>query len=172
MSLLAAGFGPAVTPVTEMRDGTLEEALALGPELYRFVAASARDHHLAEDIVQETLSRVQTHAAGIEDVRAWCFTVALNLLRSHFRRQRWLPLRRAERLEGWDFVQRNAVHDEVHRALGTLTHEQRTSLLLQVIGGFSVAEIAAAERASEAAIKQRLHRAREAFRRAYRGDLP
>jgi RNA polymerase sigma-70 factor (ECF subfamily) len=136
-------------------------------ELYRFVAAAGRDHHLAEDIVQETLLRAVREQGEVRDPRAWCFTVALNLLRSHFRRRRWLPLRAAESVEGWEFVERHASRDAVHRALAALRPDQRATLLLHALAGFTHAEIAAMQSISEAAARQRLHRARAAFARAY-----
>lgn len=145
----------------------LDAALELRADLYRFVAAAGRDHHLAEDIVQETLLRAQREKRHVRDPRAWCFTVALNLLRSHFRRRRWLPLRAAESVEGWEFVERHATRDAVHRALAALRPDQRTALLLHTLGGFTHAEIAAMHGVSEEAARQRVHRAREAFARAY-----
>lgn len=160
----------AAAATTQLPSRLLEDAIALAPELYRFAAAATRDHHAAEDIVQETLWRAQSEQDDISDARAWCFTVTLNLARSYFRRRRWLPLRQAERTEGWDFVQRLAEHESVHRTLGKLSRDQRTSLLLQVLGGFAIAEIADIEATTEAAVKQRLYRARIAFRRAYKGE--
>jgi len=153
--------------------GLLDDALELRGDLYRFIAAAGRDHHLAEDIVQETMLRAQRERKPVRDARAWCFTVALNLLRSHLRRRRWLPLRAADSVEGWEFVERHATRDAVHRALATLRPEQRTALLLHTVAGFAHAEIAALLGISEPAARQRVHRAREAFARAYAiRDLP
>lgn len=125
------------------------------------------DRPRAQDIVQETLLRAHRERKQVRDPRAWCFTVALNLLRSHFRRQRWLPLRAAESVEGWEFVERHATRDAVHRALAAVRPDQRTALLLQTIAGFTHAEIAAMHGVSVEAARQRVHRAREAFARAY-----
>lgn len=145
----------------------LDAALALRAELYRFLAAAGRDPHLAEDIVQETMLRAHRERKPVRDVRAWCFTVALNLLRSHMRRRRWLPLREARSVEGWAFVEDSATRDAVHRALATLGTEQRTALLLHTLAGFTHAEIAAMHGITEAAARQRVHRARQAFAAAY-----
>lgn len=163
-------FAPALA-MTRGNDASagrlLEAAIGLRPDLYRFVAAAGRDHHLAEDIVQETLLRAQRERGDVRDPRAWCYTVALNLLRSHFRRRRWLPLRAADSVEGWEFVEQQATRDAVHRALAELRPEHRAALLLHTLAGFSHAEVAAMHGISEAAARQRLHRAREAFARAY-----
>jgi RNA polymerase sigma-70 factor (ECF subfamily) len=163
-----------IAPAVATAGGRLfEEALALREELYRYVAASSRDHHLAEDIVQETLLRAHQHQGRVDHPARWCFTVALNLLRMHFRRRRFLPLRGRSNEAGWDFTRDHAIREQVHDALRRLTVEQRSSLLLQILGGFTCAEIAQMESTTEAAVKQRLYRAREAFRNAYtKEDLP
>lgn len=148
-----------------------DDVAALRDELYRFAAASARDPDLAEDVVQDTMVRARTERNEVRDPRAWAFTVTLNLLRSHFRRRRWLPLRAARELPVADIAAAHAEAEAVHRALGSLVNEQRTSLLLHVIGGFSYSEIAQMEGSSESAVKQRVYRARLAFRAAY-GDKP
>jgi RNA polymerase sigma-70 factor (ECF subfamily) len=145
-----------------------EEALALRDELYRFVAASARDAHAAEDIVQETLWRAHRQRNPVRNPRAWCFTVALNLLRSEFRRpRRIVRLGAVAERAGLDFAAEHALRDQVHRALRRVQPEQRTALLLQILGGFSCREIAEMAGISEPAVRQRLFRAREAFRRAF-----
>jgi RNA polymerase sigma-70 factor, ECF subfamily len=144
-----------------------EEALALRDDLYRYIAASGRDRELAEDIVQETLLRAHQQEGPVDYPRRWCFAVALNLLRMHFRRRRFVPLGDSIKDSGWDFTREHAQREQVHQALRTLTPDQRTSLLLQILGGFTCAEIAEMEHTTEAAVKQRLYRAREAFRIAY-----
>lgn len=67
----------------------------------------------------------------------------------------------------------HAVHDEnanterdmevylLHKALALLPEEQRESLILFEITGFSIKEIAEMHNASESAVKQRLKRGRE-----------
>lgn len=148
-----------------------DEVAGLRDELYRFAVASARDPDVAEDVVQDTMIRAGREAGQIRDPRAWAFTVALNLLRSHFRRRRWLPLTAARSLRVADIAGAHAEAEAVHRALGRLIPDQRTSLLLHVIAGFTYSEIAQLEGGSESAVKQRVYRARLAFRAAY-GDPP
>lgn len=151
--------------------GLAEDVAALRDDLYRFAVAAARDRDVAEDVVQDTMVRARTERSEIRDPRAWAFTVSLNLLRSHFRRRRWLPLGAARDLSVADIAGVHAEAEAVHRALGRLSPEQRTSLLLHVLGGFTYGEIARLEGGSEAAVKQRVYRARVAFRAAY-GDAP
>lgn len=46
--------------------------------LYQFLFGILRDHHLAEDALQETLVRALEHLEGVDDhhLRGWLFTVA------------------------------------------------------------------------------------------------
>lgn len=46
--------------------------------LYQFLCGILRDHHLAEDALQETLVRALEHLDGVADnhLRGWLFTVA------------------------------------------------------------------------------------------------
>ena len=147
----------------------MRSAIELRDDLYRFTAATVRDRDLADDIVQETLLRAHRESEPVDNPRAWCFAVTLNLIRSHFRRRRFLPLSWADRSAGWDVIEAQGVRRDVHRALGTLRPEDRSALLLHILAGFSYAEIAGFSGTTEAAVKQRVYRARDAFRRAYQG---
>lgn len=62
---------------------------------------------------------------------------------------------------------RVAQQRRVAEALATLTPTYRAPLLLYSHYGFSVREVAATLEISEGAVKTRLYRAREMFRRAY-----
>jgi RNA polymerase sigma-70 factor (ECF subfamily) len=146
---------------------TLEAALAIRNELYRFLVAAAGDRALADDVLQETLVKAQAQRSVIRDPRAWCYVVALNLLRSQLRRYRWLPLIFAEKVQAPEFVEGHALREAVHSALRRLPTEQRTVLVLHVVSGFSCREIAELQGSTESAVKQRLYRARERFRHAY-----
>jgi len=55
---------------------------------------------------------------------------------------------------------------DLGRALGQINEESRHALLLQVLGGFSCAEIAGVLGSTEGAVMTRLSRARQALRRA------
>jgi len=165
---VVTAFSTSLKGATELH--LVDDVAALRDELYRFAVASARDRDVAEDIVQDTMLRAQRASGEVRDPRAWAFTVALNLLRSHFRRRRWLPLGAARDIPVADLAGAQAEAEAVHRALGRLTPDQRTSLVLHIIGGFTYAEIAQLEGGSESAVKQRVYRARLAFRSAYGGE--
>ena len=60
----------------------------------------------------------------------------------------------------------------VRRAFALLPEAYREPLLLQVLGGFSSAEIAATMQSTEEAVNMRLSRARKTLRTLLEGDGP
>jgi RNA polymerase sigma-70 factor, ECF subfamily len=70
-------------------------------------------------------------------------------------------------IEGVDLEEFVAEQDAVHRSLAHLTESLRVCLLLSVIGQFSTREIAQMLEIEEAAVRQRLGRARKQFQSFY-----
>jgi RNA polymerase sigma-70 factor (ECF subfamily) len=70
----------------EMRD----ELSLSWSRLYHYVLKRVRDPHLSEDIAQETMSRLVAYrnSKPVENPQALSFSIALNLIRDHFRQQR------------------------------------------------------------------------------------
>lgn len=66
-----------------------------------------------------------------------------------------------------DPAEQIAEQDAVHQAMATLPENLRVCLLLSVVGGLSAPEIAAQLDINEAAVRQRLARARKLFQQAY-----
>jgi RNA polymerase sigma-70 factor (ECF subfamily) len=136
-------------------------------DLYRFAFWLARDRHLAEDIVQEALLRGWRAQASLKEgaaVKAWLFTI----VRNEFYRARG----GAPALEGLEDAvseladpRANLFGLEMRDALGALPAGLGEPLALQVLGGFSCAEIAGMLQTSEGAVMTRLTRARQALRR-------
>lgn len=137
-------------------------------ELYSFAFGLCRHSETAEDLVQETFARAWKSLSSLRkqhSARAWLFTI---LRREHARLyERNRPdVRPPEELpevacRGDDhsasaFVLRNALSD--------LSIEYREPLLLQVIGGFSCAEIGNILGISENAVMTRVYRARRSLR--------
>ena len=68
--------------------GHLEEHVN---RLYHFCLRLARDHHVAEDLTQESLLRAWRRRSGLRDPNAtkvWLFKIATNLWRDRLRRSR------------------------------------------------------------------------------------
>lgn len=135
-------------------------------DLYRFAYWLCRNRWQAEDIVQESLMRAWRGWAGLREeraVRAWLFTIVQReFRRAGARAARPEPLAHAEELA---FHPDPGAPLELERALRELPEESCEALLMQVLGGFSCSEIAAALGSSEGAIMTRLARARQALRR-------
>jgi RNA polymerase sigma-70 factor (ECF subfamily) len=148
---------------------------AYAGDLFRYLYWACRDRALAEDLVQETFARAWAAWERQDDaraVKAWLFTIAR---REHAR------LFEKKSLEMDAEADLDAIADplpadpalalDMARALAALPLDYRDPLLLQVLGGLSGAEIAAACGCSEEAALMRLTRARRALRTRFE-DAP
>ncbi|PIW71166.1 MAG: RNA polymerase subunit sigma [Hydrogenophilales bacterium CG12_big_fil_rev_8_21_14_0_65_61_21] len=146
---------------------------AYSAELFRFAYWQCRDRGLAEDLVQETFARAwkareQLH--GLEAVKPWLYRILRN---EHARlyERRGLPMEDCEFSElpiadGSDLERDYAIREQV----AMLSPQYREPLLMQVLGGLSCAEIGENLGIGEAAVMQRLSRARLALRRLWLGE--
>ncbi|TAK41506.1 MAG: RNA polymerase subunit sigma [Betaproteobacteria bacterium] len=134
--------------------------------LYRYAYWLCRNRWQAEDVVQESLLRAWRAWPALREERAlrsWLFTI---VHREHLR-----AAARAPRSENDGGAEEPGYHPDpggtldMEHALQALPDDSREALLLQVLGGFSCAEIARVLGASEGAVMTRLTRARQALRR-------
>lgn len=149
--------------------------------LYRLVG----NRDVAEELAQETFLRAHStrqRLAQAVNQRAWLYRVATNAAFDHLRRGRrfaWLPWSRVDDLHiaQPDITESANQRDAVERALLSLPAAYRAPLLLHSYDGLSVLEVAETLGISEGAVKMRLRRAREMFKKAYypeknNGGLP
>lgn len=138
-------------------------------DLYRFAYWLGRDKNLAEDLVQETFARAWKSIDQLKDPKAtksWLFTI---LRREHARKFERKAIPIADALEP-DTTPGNPTQDTsteafvLRQALSELAPEYREPLLLQVIGGYSMDEIAEQLNLSRGAVMTRLFRARNKLR--------
>lgn len=128
----------------------------------------------AADLVQQALVKGYQKLASCRDqdrVGAWLFRILANLAKDHVRSPRRadipldrlpdVPTRRDDPLEGAQWAEARA---ELQTAMGRLTPEQREAFVLKHVEGRSYEEIAAVMDLSVAALKMRVHRAREALK--------
>jgi RNA polymerase sigma-70 factor, ECF subfamily len=133
------------------------------------------DHALSEELTQQAFIRAirgRTSYDGSAPVVAWVCGIARNLLADHHRR-----LDREERsrmrlvVREIDAGPAHAVaeREEILTTLRLLPALQRAALVLRYLDDLSVREVARAIGKSEGATESLLTRAKERFRRDYRG---
>lgn len=145
--------------------------------IFRFLVRLSGRQDLAEDLFQETWLRVARHARRLRpdtNLRAWLYTVARNLARSH---ARWAVVDAAslEAVARWWYLPGGTPHDaavasssaaRLQAALARLPSAGREILLLVAGEGLAVDEAARVLGVSPEAARQRLHRARAQLGRA------
>ena len=166
--------GPRPSPVRVGRaaidpsDALVEAYDAYQRDIHGFLRAATRDPDTAEDLTQETFIRLYREIqAGRtpENIRAWLYTVATNLVTSRGRR-----MAVAERFKAVLAIRGSADSPEqetiraerqdiVQRALAKLPTDDRTALLLSA-HGFAGRDIAAVLGRTDGATRTLLTRAR------------
>lgn len=130
------------------------------------------DHQEAEDLTQETFIRAYKALGGYDrerilaiNLQPWLWTIAMNLGRNHLRDRSRRPtaveigdhgMDDPEPVDGvaWD------------RRLATLSHPQRTAVVLRHVVGMGIGEIADATGRPEGTVKADIHRGLGRLRRA------
>jgi RNA polymerase sigma-70 factor, ECF subfamily len=146
---------------------------AMRPDLLRFALWLTRDRALAEDVVQESLLRAWRSREALKDPacsRAWLLTIVRREHARLYERKRLelVSLNDALENEGGAFLSRDDSDvDALRGAILQLPIEYREPLIMQVLGGFSVDEIARELSLSASAVLTRLFRARNKLRTLY-----
>ena len=143
---------------------------SLRPDLLRFAFWLSRDRALAEDVVQESLLRAWKSQDALQDPKAfkpWLLTIVRREYARTFERKR-LPTVDIDELVAREepLLARGEDQEvvEIRRAMFALADEYREPLVLQVLMGYSTAEIAAELNLSQPAVLTRLFRARHQLR--------
>ena len=142
---------------------------AYSSDLYRFAYWQCRDRFVAEDVVQETFARAWRAWRTLDDpaaAKSWLFTILRRELARTFGRKP-LDIDRDQDVDALAAPAQSSAAEgyEVREALALLSRDQCDALLLQVLGGFTCAEIGSILAVSEIAATTRLSRARAALRR-------
>jgi RNA polymerase sigma factor (sigma-70 family) len=168
-------FSLSVERERELDEHTIRGFLATDyPRVVGAVALISGNRPAAEDAVQEALARAWERSGRgeqIESLKAWVMTVALNQVRSGFRRsraerrarQRSGPGAWADQVGGLPSVPGAERAVDVRRALLTLPRRQREATVLRYYLDLDVAEIARVLRINEGTAKTTLYRARRAL---------
>jgi RNA polymerase sigma-70 factor (ECF subfamily) len=146
---------------------------SMRPELLRFALWLTRDRALAEDVVQEALLRAWRSRDALKDPacsRAWLLTIVRREHARLYERKRLelVCLNDALEHEGGALLSRDDSEiNALRSAILQLPIEYREPLVMQVLGGFSVDEIARELSLSASAVLTRLFRARNKLRALY-----
>ena len=148
--------------------GSFDEAIRThAGDLFRYAYWLSRNRQQAEDIVQEALLRGWRAFPQVRDraaVKSWLFSIVKN----EFLRATAQDARHAGvDVDGLELVDERAspFGMEMRDALMALPVSYAEPLALQVLGGFSCADIAAMLETTEGAVMTRLTRARQALKR-------
>jgi RNA polymerase sigma-70 factor (ECF subfamily) len=137
-------------------------------DAFRYAYWLCKDRDTAEDIVQESFTRAWKSLDQLTDdgaAKSWLFTI---LRRENARRfERYKP--QMEALEPNEIVSKGNYDTSIEafvlrQALAQLNQEYREPLVLQVIGGYSMEEIAQQLGLSKGAVMTRVLRARQKLR--------
>src|SRR4051812_46860733 len=145
----------------------------LRPGLGRFPFWPGRGRSVAEDVVQETLIRAWKSRGELKDTaaaRPWLFTIVRREHARLYERKR-LPTVDVEEVEALGDPALASDGDagltDLRRAIMQLPDEYREPLVMQVLGGFTTAEISAELKLTQPAVLTRLFRARNRLRVIY-----
>jgi RNA polymerase sigma-70 factor (ECF subfamily) len=143
---------------------------SLRPDLLRFAFWLARDRAMAEDVVQEAMIRAWKAQDSLLDegaAKPWFLTIIRREYARSFERKRFVTVD-VEELIAKEEPMLAAADDqelaELRAAIFKLPGEYREPLVMQVLMGYSTAEIAAELGLSNAAVLTRLFRARKQLR--------
>ena len=156
---------------------------AFNTRLFTFLVRLSRRRDVAEDLLEETWLRLVKHAHRLgPDTRLgpWLFTVARNLHIS-YRRSRMLEDSATASLIGlWPFSPERSspfeaaaaseLERRIERALAALPATSREVLLLVGVAGLDHSDAADICGITPEALRQRLHRAREALSKMLERD--
>jgi RNA polymerase sigma-70 factor, ECF subfamily len=157
------------------RSRAFEAKLEQGrPKLYRIAYAWCRNAALADDLVQDTLTKALGQSGQLRDSKAlhgWLLTIMANCLRDHFRRHHEtadieelgddLP---SSNLTPEDGCEQNQVIQRVRRAVGRLPLGQRQVVTLVDLEECTYAEVAIILGIPIGTVMSRLSRARLSLR--------
>lgn len=139
------------------------------PELYHYAYWQCRDRYVAENLIQETFARAWVAWHKLRDrgaAKSWLYTILRHEHARLFERKR-VEIDDGQALDDIVDTASSSAYDQIEMrdALKALPDSYRKPLLLQVLGGFSCAEIASMMDISEGTVMTRLTRARLALRK-------
>ena len=150
------------------------------PALYRFAYYQLQNALLAEDVVSEVMARmienIDRFVLYQAPFRAWLFRIARNLIADHYRAnkrcaqvslEQWLDAQPEKEPGEYDLrIDTVLDRDQLRAGLIAITGEQREVILLHVIEGWELPEVARLLDRSLASVKGLYYRGIDSLRRA------
>jgi RNA polymerase sigma factor (sigma-70 family) len=166
---------PGIRIGGHVREDTFERLFQEHAErLFSFLAYRTGDRALAEDLLSQTFERVLGSRQRFDprrgSERRWLYTIALNLLRDHARRHTHETRLMAtvgaraslqEHDAGFEAVEHR---DVLHRALATLSEQEREVLALRFGADLKLRDIARIVGEGQSAVEGRIYRAMRKLR--------
>lgn len=145
------------------------------PAVFRFAAYMLRDHHLAQDVTQETMLKAihrKEPLSELRDAKAWLLQVAANLCKDHLRRKKTAVHSPTGLLsepvglqpEPWFRMLQRESCEELEATIEKLTEREQSVLYLSAFEEMSNSEIANVLQLTDGAVKVALSRARKSVR--------
>ena len=127
---------------------------------------------LAEDLCHDTFLKVWCHWSKRQpdaNIVSWLYRIATNTAIDALRKRRFqaLPLNTEMYVNNTTIEETVATKDSLERLLETVPEQQRTPILLQIYGGWTIQEIADRHGCSSIAIRMRMFRARKHMQNVY-----
>ena len=139
--------------------------------LYRVAYAWCHNPALADDLVQETLTKALKHSSQLRDPKArdaWLFTIMANCHRDHHRKQREMDdideIEISDETTPESRSSQSQVVGKVRDAIAQLPAGQRQVVTLVDLEGFSYVEVAQILEVPIGTVMSRLCRARNAMK--------
>ena len=139
-----------------------------------------QDDSLADELLQETVIAAIDRRSRFEpgsDVVAWLCGIARHKLADHYRRlerdeRRWIQLEVREIQVDRPVTTETGLDERtaISEAIQSLPAAQRAVLIFAILDDRPISEVARLMHRSPLAIQSLLHRARQGFKRAYRGE--
>jgi len=161
---------------TETLDGIYQSHVG---DVYRYLLSLCHEHHLAEDVMQETFLRAYLYLEDCpaEKIKPWLFRVARNALVDVMRKSKWSQPREREFFDSVadgprpeeEFLRSEQLR-EIWRVVDSLPDRQRQAIVLVDFNGLSYEEAAAVMDITPGYFKLLLFRARQKARKMREGD--
>ncbi len=138
-----------------------------GNSLYRLCSVMTGNREDADDAVQECFLRYVEKAPDFNDSeheKAWLIRVASNICKDILRKRKYQSFVSLDEIRNFGTCEDNA---QILELLISLEEKYRIVIHLHYVEGYKAREIASMLGISEAAVKKRLQRGREALKEIY-----